>query len=216
MAPPTQAAIPLTVRVRPSLALSSTSEIELRYDGAHPPLDLLADLTRLGWEGATACPPPAHAIDWTCPDPDRGTRHTIRSFDAVTTASLNGTDPHRAAGVEQARLVLARHGVLPDAPDAPRDDPSLTSLSPNTSTIRFEVVVPPGLAADVRALAQGIGEVELDEPDLWTSSTTYRRSKTVEHHEARRLVLAVPANRRDELLMALSLVRPWALRPLRT
>lgn len=212
MAPSPQTAIPVTARVRPSLALSSVSEIELRYDGARPPLELLADLTRLGWEGASPCPPPAHAIDWTRPDPARGTRHTIRSFEGVTTACLRGTDRHRAAGVEQARLVLARHGLLPDEPSAPDAvaPPPSTATSPMT---RFEVVVPPAMAADVRARAGALGTVELDEPDIWTSSTTYRGNKTIQHHEARRFVVAVPANRSDELLASVACVRPWVLRP---
>lgn len=213
MAPPTQAAIPLTARVRPTLALSSVSEIELRYDGAQPPVDLLADLARLGWEGASPCPPPAHAIDWTQPDEARGTRHTIRSFDAVTTACLRGSDRHRAVGVEQARLVLVRHGLLAEAATTIPDAVMPAHRPAGTSMARFEVIVPPALAADARARAGRLGTVELDEPDVWTSSTTYRGNKTVQHHDARRFLVSLPSSRRDELLVAMTPIRPWVLRP---
>lgn len=215
MAPLTQADIPLTALVRPNLALSSSSEIELRYDGSRPPIEVLAELTRLGWEGATPCPPPATAIDWSQPDPVRGTRHSIRPFAGVTTASIHGTERHRASAMEQARLVLERHGL---STGGPSDDPArraAVAASPGSRpTIRFEVVVPPSLAADVRSLISDLATVEAQEPDVWTSSTTWRGSHTTEQHEARRFVLAVPADRRDDLLTALSAIRPWALRPL--
>lgn len=221
MAPPTEVAIPVTALMRPTLALSAVSEIELRYDGAAPPHDLLADLTALGWEGATPCPPPASAIDWSQPDVARGTRHTIRPFEAVTTACLRGTDRHRAVGVEQARLVLQRHGLLPDGPpEAPRsggrsnrpDRRPAAGAEPGVA--RFEVVVPPSNAAEVRVRVHALGVVELEESDVWTSTTTYRGRKALEDHTARRLVVAVPEDRRDDLLVALSALRPWAMKRL--
>lgn len=221
MAPPTQAAIPVTARVRPTLTLSSVSEIELRYDGAEPPLELLDELARLGWEGATPCPPPAHAIDWSAPDPVRGTRHSIRSFDGMTTACLRGSERHRAAGVEQARIVLARHGLLPDGDraEAPTPAPAPTKLAVSSettapTTVRVELIVAPGAAIEVRARASRLGTVELEEPDVWTASTTYKGRTATRDRTARRFVLAVPADRHAELLVALSSLRPWAMRRL--
>lgn len=119
MATDTTAPGAISARLRATFALQAVSELELDYDGANPPSGLLAELAALGWEGATACPPPASAIDWSRPDPVKGTRHTIRSFPATTTAVLHGTEAHRSVILAATRAVLTSYGIALEADPRP-------------------------------------------------------------------------------------------------
>jgi hypothetical protein len=81
------------------------TELEIRYDGTAPPLALLEDLRTIGWVPPVPSPPPATAIDWSCPDPRTGARYTLRSYAAVGHA-VPGPDAQDLTVLER---VVARH-----------------------------------------------------------------------------------------------------------
>jgi hypothetical protein len=81
------------------------TELEIRYDGTAPPLALLEDLRTIGWVPPVPSPPPATAIDWSCPDPRTGARYTLRSYAAVGHA-VPGPEAQDLAVLER---VVARH-----------------------------------------------------------------------------------------------------------
>jgi hypothetical protein len=96
------------------------SELEIRYDGTAPPLALLEDLRTIGWVPPVPSPPPATAIDWSCPDPRTGARYTLRPYAAVGHA-VPGPDAQDLAVLER---VVARHrGAEPVEPAEPADAP---------------------------------------------------------------------------------------------
>jgi len=226
MATDTTALPAISAKLRPTFALQPVSELELCYDGATPPVGLLEELRALGWEGATPCPPPATAIDWSRPDPVRGTRHTIRSFPATTTALLHGTEPHRLAVVAATRSLLAGYGVVPvlDGRSRPAAEPAPAAAAPTgpgsapahvappaAPTRRVELVLASHHADEaIRRLAD-VGSVLDDQPDLWTTSITYRGNTQHTTHPARRVTVALRVEGVD-VRAALAGLTVWSIR----
>lgn len=99
------------------VSTSTSTALRVDYDGRHPPLELFFVWTSLGWRAPVPASPPRSAIDWSTPDPERGTRHTIRPFPATGTATLDTTTRHDAdAMVRDALDAAARLGCRVDRP----------------------------------------------------------------------------------------------------
>src|SRR5690606_30025427 len=126
------------------VATSTSTQLVVRYDGSRPPTALFGAWNDLGWRAPVPASPPRDAIDWSTPDPVRGTNHTIRPFTVVDTASLDD-DRRRDADdlVRVARALAEQLGCrgdrpvtaeidLRDGPDQPvtrgSDEPPAASL----------------------------------------------------------------------------------------
>jgi hypothetical protein len=125
------------------------TELEIRYDGTAPPLALLEDLRTIGWVPPVPSPPPATAIDWSCPDPRTGARYTLRSYAAVGHA-VPGPDAQDLAVLER---VVARHRGTEHAEAAetaaPADAPTAAPApGPEGATPRSEREVQIGATVD--------------------------------------------------------------------
>lgn len=155
---------------------STTTSLVVRYDGAHPPTPLFAAWAGLGWQAPVPASPPRDAIDWSTPDPVRGTNHTIRSFPATGTATLDDARRRDARRLVQAAVEVAaslgcrvEHPV-PDEIDL--REPSERSPGPLVDlTTPAEPRVRPTVRAALRRRSGGaqarvratIPSVELDE-----------------------------------------------------
>src|SRR5690606_39213577 len=71
------------------VSTSTSTALRVDYDGTRPPLELFFVWTSLGWRAPAPAGPPKDAIDWSTPDPAKGTSYTIRSFPATGTATLD-------------------------------------------------------------------------------------------------------------------------------
>ncbi|MGE3620439.1 MAG: hypothetical protein AB7L84_08250 [Acidimicrobiia bacterium] len=218
-------AIPVRARVRGGAARPPVLEVD--YDGSAPPEPLLADLRALGWEDVRPEPPPSSAIDWSRPDPTRGTRHSVRPFPARIHGTLGpGVDVGAIAA--RTAAVLARHG-LHDAPTAAAPSPPIGPGTPATvpaaaGRSRREADQPPGprlvdvvvdaaLAAVTRAQLAGVAEVVEAVEETWTTSVSFRGQQAELHHPVQRLRLAVPHAAYGELLGVLARHPVRAVRP---
>jgi hypothetical protein len=221
----------LAARIKKGFALQAGSELQITYDGTTPPLALFRELAALGWDHAVPAPPPAHAIDWSRSDPVTGTRHSVRPFQALTTATIQGPDEVRARAIEAAREVLARYGALgdgflsqgdaggeraapgwaqpPTSPEATGAVAAMALEQPTTGPegVRVELVVDDGDVARVRAAIGGFGEVCGDRPDVWSTTITYRGHRTDETHAVRRLEVVVAEADYPSLLAELARFR---------
>jgi hypothetical protein len=209
----------LVARIKKGFALQAGSELQITYDGTTPPLALFRELAELGWQHAVPAPPPAAAIDWSRPDPVTGTRHSVRPFQALTTATIEGSDAERAAAIDAARVVLARYGALRDGEPLPiAPVPSVPDVAPPTidgagapgpgvaapggegpdvaapalaGGVRVELVVDDVDAAGVRSAVSSVGRVHGERADVWSTTITYRGHQTDETHPVRRLDVEV-------------------------
>jgi hypothetical protein len=144
------AVLPLVVRER-TLG-NRTAVLDISYDGSEPPVDLLAGLRRLGWEGAVPPSPRADVIDWGRPDPARGTAYSVRSHEVAISASLRAEDAEACQAIRRATdELLARHR-------APAAVPPGTTGTP-ASTVVVEVTCASAGAATLEAALHELGEV---------------------------------------------------------
>ena len=207
----------LSARIKQGFALQAGSELQITYDGTTPPLALLRELTELGWEHAVPAPPPAAAIDWSRPDPVTGTRHSVRPFQALTTATISGSDDARAAAIEAARAVLERYGALRDGPPVAAPDPAPPErlddgpVTQDVGAVRVALVVDDREATQVHHALARLATVCADRPDVWSTATTYRGQRTEEVHEVRRLDLRVAEADYAELMSELARFRVRAV-----
>jgi hypothetical protein len=138
------AVLPLVVRER-TLG-NRTAILDISYDGSDPPVDLLAGLRRLGWDGAVPPSPRADVIDWGRPDPARGTGYSVRSHEVSISASLQARDAEACQAIRRATdELLARHR----APAA----------VPPGATVVVEVTCASAGAAALEAALRELGEV---------------------------------------------------------
>jgi hypothetical protein len=100
---------------------TAAPEVVVAYDGTTAPMGLFLSLGAVGFAGLAPQPPPADAIDWTTPDPIRGTNHTVLPYRAASTGRFDGPLKDRERAVDAARLILERLAgpSLPPPPDAP-------------------------------------------------------------------------------------------------
>jgi hypothetical protein len=138
------AVVPLVVRER-TLG-NRTTILDLSFDGSEPPMELLAELRRLGWEGAVAPSPRADVIDWGRPDPARGTGYSVRPHPVAISASLQARDAATCQAIRRATdELLARHRAPAAAPSA--------------ASALADVTCAASHAASVEAALAALGEV---------------------------------------------------------
>ena len=202
MAMTTDTPTPVEARLRPTVAMQPGSELDIRYDGSTPPTDLFLGLTAIGWQHAVACPPPARAIDWATPDAERGTRHTVLPFAAVTTATLDGSERFREVALEQTRHLLTRHGLLDGLPASPAIGAAPTPTDEPTCTVA--ITVDAASADRLRTLAERHGRILGDEGDVHVLEMRFRSASTKRTELlVRRVTLELPASHRTALLASL-------------
>lgn len=206
----------LTARIKKGFALQAGSELQITYDGTTPPLALFRELTDLGWEHAVPAPPPAAAIDWSRPDPVTGTRHSVRPFQALTTATITGSEAARAVAIEAARVVLERYGALRDGPAAgdlavAAPAPAATGDEPAPGAVLVRVVVDDREAPEVRRSLAPLATVCAERPDVWSTTTTYRGQRSEQLHEVRHLDVRVAETDYAELMAELARFRVRAV-----
>ena len=112
--------------------LTGPPEVTVSYEGTAPPLPIFMHLDVLGFAGLTPQPPPVEAIDWTTPDPTRGTTHTVQSYQAVSVGRYDGPAADRDRAVDAARLIFQRltRSTLPPPPASPAPLPSAAAPAP--------------------------------------------------------------------------------------
>ncbi len=115
--------------------LTGPPEVTVSYEGTAPPLTIFMHLDALGFAGLTPQPPPVEAIDWTTPDPARGTTHTVQSYQAVSVGRYDGPGADRDRAVDAARLIFERltRSTLPPPPSSPATTPPATTPPAPTS-----------------------------------------------------------------------------------
>ena len=193
---------PVEARLRPTVAMQPGSELDIRYDGSTPPTDLFLGLTAIGWQHAVASPPPAKAIDWSTPDQERGTRHTVLPFAAVTTATLDGSERFREVALEQTRQLLTRHGLLDGPPASPTTGAGPTATDEPTCTVA--ITVDAASADRLRMLAERHGRILGDEGDVHVQDIRFRGSSTTPAEVlVRRVTVEVPTSQRSDLVASL-------------
>jgi hypothetical protein len=206
----------VTRREPPVVSVVSTSTstaLRVDYDGRHPPLELFFVWTSLGWKAPVPASPPRDAIDWSTPDVERGTRHTILPFRATGTATLDTTTRHDAdTMVSEALAAASRLGCRVDQPEPTpeidlRDEPVTdeTTTTANSrgrrsrgALARVRAVVPAGEVRAAEAAGRHLGAdvTSAEEPD--------GPSVDGEPGEARaRVTFAVPASAADAAMKAL-------------
>jgi hypothetical protein len=186
------------------------TELEIRYDGTAPPLALLEDLRTIGWVPPVPSPPPATAIDWSCPDPRTGARYTLRSYAAVGHA-VPGPEAQDLAVLER---VVARHrGTEPTGhaePAEPAGAPTAAPApGPERATPRSEREVQIGAtvdearASEIRdALTRRGWAVRSTRMSL-TTPGGYRGNTARAQEIAVRLQLRAPISQIDEVVAIL-------------
>ncbi len=107
--------------------LTGPPEVTVSYEGTAPPLTIFLHLDALGFVGLSPQPPPVEAIDWTTPDPSRGTTHTVRDYQAVSVGRYDGPNADRERAVDAARLIFERltRSTLPPPPAPPPPPPAM-------------------------------------------------------------------------------------------
>lgn len=110
----------------PVVSVASTSTattIVVRYDGSRPPTAVFTAWAGLGWRPPVPAGPPRHAIDWSRPDPARGTSHTILPFAAIGSATLDEDRRRHTDELVRAALdVAAQLGCRVEQPDTDEID----------------------------------------------------------------------------------------------
>ncbi len=201
----------------------SGPELVIRYDGTEPPTDLFAALEALGCGHVVAEPPPRSAIDWTTPDPRRGTRYTIASYVATAhlplSAAEGGSMAARAATLASDSGVRVVGDLASPAPGSRVDGDRVEGNRVETNRVdgnrvdgnrgsRGDVEVAvcvdahrePALVAAVDGLARCI---EREATELCRTNT-YRGRTCETRVPAIRLVLLVGRDQLDDLMSTIS------------
>jgi hypothetical protein len=155
--------------------------VEVEHDGAAPPLALFAELRAAGWSGLVPTPPPAAAIDWSCPDAAAGTRYTVRSHRAVVLATIEGPPDVRAAALAAAHAAAARHARSEPGGVGPAGGPELV----------VELVCTAANAPAVLSAAGHLGAIIDDRTETEQFTVTWRGNVDARSQELRRLLLSV-------------------------
>lgn len=182
-----------------------TPELEVAYEGTFPPQSLFDALEASGWEHPVPVPPPAAAIDWSTPDPIKGTRYTVRPYRAVSRVALLGPDRSGRA-VELAMATAAAHGALvPDEHRSAAPTPEgVGTGEPAASTVT--VVLAAGRVDETLATL-GTSVVLVDRhPTTVRRTHSYRGRRVDTEVEASELVMRVRPDRLGEVLGELSRV----------
>ena len=187
------------VRARVRSSAGTRTLLEIEYDGSRPPLALFAELREIGWSGVVPCGPPADAIDWSRPDPARGTRFTVRPFDAVLSASIEGARDEREQAVARARIALDRH-----AHDTGTEAP-MASARPAASMVLAEVACAAPRTPAVRQAVGAYGVVLHERLDTVVVSGSYRGRESSTPMTVSRMHVRVDESRYDELVGTLAL-----------
>ena len=168
------------------------TELELVYDGTRPPEALFDSIARLGWHRPVAAPPPRSAVDWSTPDPVRGTRYTVRPFAAVV--HLVPGERHDAPrSVDEVVAVARAHGVR----IAPALEPSAGVIALVSVT-----VAPNSVDGVVGAVPQA---AVVDPPARYVTRPSPYRGRTTETEQpAVWLLFQVPAEVLDEVISTLA------------
>jgi hypothetical protein len=196
------------------VSTSTSTALRVDYDGRHPPLELFFVWTSLGWSSPVPASPPREAIDWSTPDPTRGTSHTIRPFRATGTATLDSTSrAHADEMVREALDAARRLGCEVDTP-APTPEIDLREASepavadtrvaatsrsvfprrPRGALARVRATVPDASLDAVHEAARTIGAELTDEPETALSPEAEPRS---------RVTFEVPASAADAAMRVL-------------
>ena len=187
----------------------SAVELELIYDGTFPPQTLFDALEASGWEHPVVVPPPASAIDWSTPDPIKGTRYTVLPYRAVSRVALVGSDRSGRA-VELAMATAHAHGAM--VPDRYRPGVTLetgpTSPTPDDAgSVATLTVVLPIDRVDVTLTTLGEAVVLVDQHPTTVKRTHSYRGRSVETEApATELVLRVRSGRLADVQSELSRV----------
>ncbi len=125
--------------------LTGPPEVTVSYEGTAAPLTIFMHLAALGFEGLAPQPPPVDAIDWTTPDPVRGTTHTVRPYPAVSVGRYEGPTPDRDRAVDAARLIFERltRSTLPPPPPSAAVPTNGTAASRRPPPAVAAVATPP-------------------------------------------------------------------------
>ncbi len=143
--------------------------LEVSFAGLRPPVQLLDDLSMVGWGTPPIPPPPASAIDWATPDPTTGQNFTLNDYlvehlviDPPKGSAPLGrwNDADRKIHLQVVERVLARHGLelrageptsqLPPPPSrAPAPDAAVVAPTPAPPS-------PPAPAAEPAAAAPAV------------------------------------------------------------
>lgn len=169
-------------------------ELVIRYDGTAPPTDLFAALEELGCGHAVVEPPPRSAIDWSRPDPRRGTRYTIEPYAATTRLELPASAP--AQLLDRVAPIAERNGVrvsgLPPAAESPGGE------------VEVVVLVDPAREATLAAAVDGLARCIEREVTEVVRTNTYRGRTCETTVPVIGLVLVVERDRLDDLVVAVS------------
>ena len=196
------------------VSTSTSTALRVDYDGRHPPLELFFVWTSLGWTSPVPASPPREAIDWSTPDPARGTNHTIRPFRATGTATLDSTSRSQADEMVREALEAARRlGCEVDVPaptpeidlrDVPEPAAPETTRPPTARSVfprrpkgalaRVRAIVPDASLDSAQDAARTIGAVLATDPEPGRAEDAEPRS---------RVTFEVPASAADAAMRVL-------------
>jgi hypothetical protein len=168
------------------------TELDLVYDGTRPPEALFDAIASVGWQRPVAAPPPRSAVDWTAPDPARGTRYTVRPYRAVVHV-VPGDPPAHTQPVAKVVSLARAHGV--------RIGPELEPEAP--AQILVSTTVSPHAVATVADMVPQAALID-QQPRPFVRTTTYRGRSTDTEVPAVRLLFQVPVEVVDDVLSALA------------
>jgi hypothetical protein len=157
-------------------AAAAGPEVEVIYDGRHPPHELFARWADLGWLPPTPAMPPRDAIDWSTPDEASGRRYSLRPFRAVGRATLARRDLRPTVATAAALDAARALGYLVDGDGGALVDLTTGDGRQAADVVRLTTSQPTHAAAQLEALARSKGGQVSSREVIATREVSYRGS----------------------------------------